>query len=90
MKMTLQIVSKRDLHAFEVLPPPLVVARTFAWISKHRRTVRHGRVPDGDGAGEAGQALRRGGEGLTPMAYDRTRYERLSIHRSRWRGTGVP
>jgi len=38
--MTLQIVSKCDPPAFEVQPPPLVVARTFAWISKHRRTVR--------------------------------------------------
>ena len=40
MKMTLQIVSKRDPHAFEVLPRRWVVERTFAWISKHRRTVR--------------------------------------------------
>jgi transposase len=40
MKMTLQVVSKRDPHAFEVLPRRWVVERTFAWISKHRRTVR--------------------------------------------------
>ena len=40
LKMTLQIVAKRDPHAFEVLPRRLVVERTFAWISKHRRTVR--------------------------------------------------
>jgi putative transposase len=40
MKMTLQIVAKRDPHAFEVLPRRWVVERTFAWISKHRRTVR--------------------------------------------------
>jgi hypothetical protein len=40
MKMTVQIVAKRDRHAFEVLPRRWVVERTFAWISKHRRTVR--------------------------------------------------
>jgi transposase len=40
MTMTLEIVSKRDPHAFEVLPRRWVVERTFAWISKHRRTVR--------------------------------------------------
>jgi putative transposase len=40
LKMTLQIVAKRDLHTFEVLPRRWVVERTFAWISKHRRTVR--------------------------------------------------
>jgi transposase len=38
MKMTLQIVAKRDQHSFEVLPRRWVVERTFAWISKHRRT----------------------------------------------------
>jgi transposase len=40
MKMTLQIGAKRDPHAFETLPRRWVVERTFAWISKHRRTVR--------------------------------------------------
>ncbi len=40
MKMTLQIVAKRDPHAFEILPRRWVVERTFAWISKHRRTTR--------------------------------------------------
>ena len=40
MKITLQIVAKRDPHVFEVLPRRWVVERTFAWISKHRRTVR--------------------------------------------------
>jgi transposase len=40
LKMTLQIVAKNDPHAFEVLPRRWVVERTFAWISKHRRTVR--------------------------------------------------
>ena len=40
MKMTRQIVARRNPHAFEVLPRRWVVERTFAWISKHRRTVR--------------------------------------------------
>jgi putative transposase len=40
MKMSLQIVARRNPHAFEVLPRRWVVERTFAWISKHRRTVR--------------------------------------------------
>jgi transposase len=38
--MTVQIVARRNPHAFEVLPRRWVVERTFAWISKHRRTVR--------------------------------------------------
>jgi putative transposase len=40
LKMTLHIVAKRDPHTFGVLPRRWVVERTFAWISKHRRTVR--------------------------------------------------
>ena len=40
MKITIQVVVKRDRHVFEVLPRRWVVERTFAWISKHRRTVR--------------------------------------------------
>jgi transposase len=40
LKMTLQIVAKRDPHTFEILPRRWVVERTFAWISKHRRTTR--------------------------------------------------
>jgi transposase len=40
LRMTVQIVAKRDPHAFEILPRRWVVERTFAWISKHRRTVR--------------------------------------------------
>jgi transposase len=40
LKVTMQIVAKRDRHVFEVLPRRWVVERTFAWISKHRRTVR--------------------------------------------------
>ena len=33
-------MSKRDPHAFEILPRRWVVERTFAWISKHPRTTR--------------------------------------------------
>jgi len=40
LNMTLQIVAKRDPHAFEVLPRRWVVERTCAWISQHRRTTR--------------------------------------------------
>jgi transposase len=40
LKMTLQIVARSDPHAFVVLPRRWVVERTFAWISKHRRTTR--------------------------------------------------
>jgi transposase len=40
MKMTIKVVAKRNRHVFEVLPRRWVVERTFAWISKHRRTVR--------------------------------------------------
>ena len=40
LKMTIQIVARRNPHAFEVLPRRWVVERTFAWISKHRRTTR--------------------------------------------------
>ena len=40
LKIQLEIVRRRDAHAFEVLPRRWVVERTFAWISKHRRTTR--------------------------------------------------
>jgi transposase len=40
MKMTTQVMPKRDRHVFKILPRRWVVERTFAWISKHRRTVR--------------------------------------------------
>jgi transposase len=40
LKMNLHIVARRQAHTFEVLPRRWVVERTFAWISKHRRTVR--------------------------------------------------
>jgi transposase len=34
------IVRRGEAHTFQVLPRRGVVERTFAWISKHRRTVR--------------------------------------------------
>src|SRR5690349_8263830 len=40
LKMTVEVVTRRSPHTFEVLPRRWVVERTFAWISKHRRTVR--------------------------------------------------
>jgi transposase len=40
LKLRIRIVARRNLHAFEVLPRRWVVERTFAWISKYRRTVR--------------------------------------------------
>ena len=40
LKMTIEVVIRRSPHTFEVLPRRWVVERTFAWISKHRRTVR--------------------------------------------------
>src|SRR5262249_1915532 len=41
LRITLQIVRRPDdLHTFTVLPRRWVVERTFAWISKQRRTVR--------------------------------------------------
>src|SRR5260370_11145404 len=38
LKMNLQIVARRNPHAFEVLPRRWGVERTFAWISKRHRT----------------------------------------------------
>jgi putative transposase len=41
LRLTVEIVSKRPGQTtFEPLPRRWVVERTFAWISKHRRTVR--------------------------------------------------
>jgi transposase len=41
LKLTVQIVKRPDdLHTFKVLPRRWVVERTFAWITRHRRTVR--------------------------------------------------
>ena len=45
--LVIDVVRKRDTHAFEVLPRRWVVERTFAWISKHRRCVRdYERLPE--------------------------------------------
>jgi transposase len=45
--LAVEVVRKRDPHAFEVLPRRWVVERTFAWISKHRRCVRdYERLPE--------------------------------------------
>jgi transposase len=40
LRISVEIVRKRDLHAFEVLPRRWVVERTLAWISTHRRCTR--------------------------------------------------
>jgi transposase len=40
LHLTVEVVRKRDPHAFEPLPRRWVVERTLAWISKHRRTTR--------------------------------------------------
>jgi len=36
----MQLVAKRDRHAFEVLPRRWVMERTSAWFSKHRHITR--------------------------------------------------
>jgi transposase len=47
LKITLEIVRKRDAHAFEILPRRWVVERTLAWISTHRRCARdYERLPE--------------------------------------------
>jgi len=47
LHLAIEVVRKRDAHAFEVLPRRWVVERTFAWISKHRRCVRdYERLPE--------------------------------------------
>jgi transposase len=47
LRLGIEIVRKRDAHAFEVLPRRWVVERTFAWLSKHRRCVRdYERLPE--------------------------------------------
>ena len=40
LAITVEIVRKRDAHAFEVLPRRWVVERTLAWITSHRRCAR--------------------------------------------------
>ena len=45
--LRVDIVRRRLAHAFQVPPRRWVVERTFAWISRHRRTVRdYERLPD--------------------------------------------
>jgi transposase len=47
LKITLEIVRKRDAHTFEVLPRRWVVERTLAWITAHRRCARdYERLPE--------------------------------------------
>jgi transposase len=47
LKLTLQIVKRTELHKFVVLPRRWVVERTFAWITRSRRTVRdYERLPE--------------------------------------------
>ena len=38
--LRIQLVPRRLAHAFEVLPRRWVIERTFAWLSRYRRTVR--------------------------------------------------
>lgn len=40
LQITVEIVRKRDAHAFKVLPRRWVLERTLAWISTHRRCAR--------------------------------------------------
>ena len=40
MHLTVEVVRKRDAHAFEVLPRRWVVERTLAWITRSRRMIR--------------------------------------------------
>jgi transposase len=40
LRLRVQLVRRRLAHAFEVLPRRWVVKRTFAWLSRYRRTVR--------------------------------------------------
>jgi len=47
LKIRLEVVRKRDAHAFEVLPRRWVVERTLAWITAHRRCARdYERLPE--------------------------------------------
>jgi transposase len=40
LRLTVEIVKRTTAHAFVVLPRRWVVERTFAWITRSRRTVR--------------------------------------------------
>jgi transposase len=45
--LRVDVVRRRLAHAFQVLPRRWVVERTFAWISRYRRSVRdYERLPD--------------------------------------------
>jgi putative transposase len=45
--LRVQLVRRRLAHAFEVLPRRWVIERTFAWLSRYRRTVRdYERLPE--------------------------------------------
>ncbi len=47
LRLRVQLVRRRLAHAFEVLPRRWVVERTFAWLSRYRRTVRdYERLPE--------------------------------------------
>jgi transposase len=48
LKIQLEIVRKRDAHAFEVLPRSWVVERTLCLDHRHRRCARdYERLPEG-------------------------------------------
>ena len=40
LRVTVQVVKRTELHTFKVLPRRWVVERTYAWITRSRRTVR--------------------------------------------------
>jgi transposase len=47
LQIKLEIVRKRDAHAFEILPRRWVVERTLAWITAHRCCARgYERLPE--------------------------------------------
>jgi putative transposase len=47
LRLRVQLVRRRLAHAFEVLPRRWVIERTFAWLSRYRRTVRdYERLPE--------------------------------------------
>jgi putative transposase len=40
LRLTVEVVKRNAAHTFQVLPRRWVVERTFAWITRSRRTVR--------------------------------------------------
>jgi transposase len=47
LRLRVVIVRRRLAHAFEILPRRWVIERTFAWLSRYRRTVRdYERLPE--------------------------------------------